>query len=274
VQLRAALPRLRLPGPILLGVIAFVAVLGISFFWLRDSGLFAVKKVTVTGVSSTQGEQVRSALTAAAEEMSTLHVHKQDLDDAVRGFSSVAGLKVQADFPHGMRIEVIERRPIAIVSLGGQNVPVGANGRLMRGLRADQPLPTIKATRLAAGDRVSDPGAVGAVNVLAQAPQQLRRRVERAYVGQKGLTLEVRDGPELIFGTSVAANAKWMAAARVLAEPSAAGAVYLDVRVPGRVAAGGLAEVPEPGTDPLALSPQPGSTNPQPQPENTPTLNP
>jgi cell division protein FtsQ len=132
----------------------------------------------------------------------------------------------------------------------------------------------VKATRIAPGDRVSDPVAVGAVTVLAQAPLPLRRRVSRAYAGPKGLTLDLRQGPLLYFGTPDAVAAKWMAAARVLAEPSAAGAVYLDVRVPGRVAAGGLGAVEEPDPDPLAPTPQVPSTNPQPQPENTASLNP
>ena len=47
-----------------------------------------------------------------------------------------------------------------------------------------------------------------------------------------------------MFGDGEDARAKWTAAARVLAEPSAAGATYLDLRIPGRVAAGGLAPVP------------------------------
>jgi hypothetical protein len=46
------------------------------------------------------------------------------------------------------------------------------------------------------------------------------------------------------------------------------------VRVPGRVAAGGLGAVEEPDPDPLAPTPQVPSTNPQPQPENTASLNP
>ena len=62
--------------------------------------------------------------------------------------------------------------------------------------------------------------------------------------------LDLRDGPDLIFGDARRAAAKWAAAARVLAEPSAAGATYLDLRVPERVAAGGLGPVPE--ADPAA----------------------
>jgi len=68
-------------------------------------------------------------------------------------------------------------------------------------------------------------------------------------------------GPQLFFGTSQRPVAKWMAAARVLAEPSSAGAVYLDVRVPERVAAGGLGVRPAVEADPLA----PGAVAPIPE---------
>jgi cell division protein FtsQ len=50
----------------------------------------------------------------------------------------------------------------------------------------------------------------------------------------------------------------------VLAESSAAGATYLDLRIPGRVAAGGLAPV----------TPAEDNLNPQPEAENSPTLDP
>ena len=52
--------------------------------------------------------------------------------------------------------------------------------------------------------------------------------------------VELRDGPELIFGDATHVRAKWIAATRVLADPEAAGATYIDVRLPGRPAAGGL----------------------------------
>jgi cell division protein FtsQ len=279
VQLSAVLPRPRhLPHPRvpvrLLAALALAIVTAAAWMWLRDSSLVAVRDVAVTGVSSSQGAEVRAALTAAADDMTTLHVREDDLREAVRRFSSVAGLRVETDFPHTLRIEVVERRPVAVVTLGSQVIAVGAGGRLMRGVRPTSPLPSVTATRIAPGDRLSDPAALTAIGVLAQAPLPLRRRVSRAYRGKQGLTLDLRQGPQLIFGDASDAAAKWQAAARVLAEPSAQGAVYLDVRVPGRVAAGGLGTAPEPETDPLALTPQATSPNPQPQPENTPSLNP
>ena len=54
------------------------------------------------------------------------------------------------------------------------------------------------------------------------------------------MVVRVKDGPELLFGTATAIAAKWAAAARVLADREAAGAKYVDVRIPGRPVAGGL----------------------------------
>ena len=67
------------------------------------------------------------------------------------------------------------------------------------------------------------------------------------------------EGPRLIFGGRSDARAKWAAAARVLAEPSAQGALYLDLRIRGRVAAGGVGPV-----DPDEEAAEDGTANPQP----------
>ena len=69
---------------------------------------------------------------------------------------------------------------------------------------------------------------------------------------------ELHDGPDLIFGSDGDAGAKWIAAARVLAESSSAGATYLDLRVPKLVAAGGVGPIePEPAPVSTAVPSQP-----------------
>ena len=73
------------------------------------------------------------------------------------------------------------------------------------------------------------------------APPALRPRLDPIEMrGQDGIVVQMRDGPELIFGDATRARAKWIAATRVLADPEAEGASYIDVRLPGRPAAGGL----------------------------------
>jgi cell division protein FtsQ len=253
----------RVPARAALVALGVAAVLIGGWLFVRDSSLVRVRDVYIVGVSSSQERQIRAALRDAALDSSTLHLDEDRLRLAVERFPSVAEVRAEPDFPHKLTIEVVEREPVAAVELGGVRVPVGAGGLVMRGVRADKQLPTLRARRLSAESRIKDDRALASVSVLAAAPVTLRQRVERAWWGRRGLMLDMRSGPDLVFGSDRSAKTKWAAAARVLAEPSAAGAVYLDVRVPERVAAGGLQPV-EAATE----------SNPQPQPENAVTLDP
>jgi cell division protein FtsQ len=234
-------------------VMAVAVLLAGGWVWLRDSSLARVKEVTVTGTTTSDGARIRSALERAARDMTTLHVREQALNDAVDPYPSVAGLRVHTDFPHEMEIEVLEHRPVAAIEVEGNRTPVSAEGLVLNGVRADGALPAIRRGRLPAG-RIDDARTRAALDIAAAAPEPLLARSERLSYGTDGLTIDLENGPPLVFGTPDDAAAKWAAAARVLAEPSAAGATYLDLRVPGRVAAGGLQPVPHDGE---AEDPQP-----------------
>jgi cell division protein FtsQ len=232
-------------------VLAGLAVGG--WLWVRDSSLAAVTDVRITGPTTSDEARIRFALESAARDMTTLHVREDVLHEAVDRFPSVAGLKVEKDFPHELSIEVLEHRPVAALEMDGRLTPVSAGGIILAGVRADDDVPTIKRDQIP-GTRVDDPRTRAALAVAAEAPDPLLARGERLWWGPEGLTMDMRDGPPLIFGSRDDVAAKWAAAARVLAEPSAAGATYLDLRVAGRVAAGGLGPVPQ---EPLAEDPQP-----------------
>jgi cell division protein FtsQ len=239
-------------------VILLAAVLGAGWLWARDSQFARVTNVRVTGATTSEESSIRAALETAAREMSTLHVRRDVLDDAVAPYPSVAGLRVKADFPHDLAIEVLEHRPVAALEVDGRRVPVSGGGIVLNGVQADRGLPSIRRNATPAGGRVDDPRTRAALAIAAAAPAALLVRSDRLRWGPKGLVADLQDGPPLVFGTSDDAAGKWAAAARVLAEPSAAGATYLDLRVPGRVAAGGIGPVPQeqPATDPGGV-PQP-----------------
>ncbi len=74
--------------------------------------------------------------------------------------------------------------------------------------------------------------------MLGAAPRMLLGWVERVYEGREGFTVAMRGGLLLYFGDATRPHAKWRSAARVLADPSSAGATYVDVRAPERPAAG------------------------------------
>ena len=179
-----------------------------------------------------------------------MHVDEGALRDAVRPFASVADLRIRPDFPHALRVEVVEHRPVALVQIGATKVPATGGGLLLEGVRADD-LPLVRAEDPAIADRVQEPRVLAALRVAAAAPAALEQRSERLFFGEGGIRLDLAGGPDLVFGDADAASDKWKAAARVLADDSSAGATYLDLRVAGLVAAGGVGPVePEPEPTP------------------------
>jgi cell division protein FtsQ len=222
----------------LLIVLAVVLVLAVGYrFWFRESSFVTVEQVKVTGLTTKDAPRVRAALASAAHTMTTLHVRRDDLRRAIAAYPVVRALQVRPDFPHGLTIRVIEHRPAALV--GG--LPVAGDGTILRGIPVEGRLPTIESRGSLHGNRLTDSAALHAAHVAGTAPAALRPRLELIEMrAQDGIVVQLRDGPELIFGDARQVRAKWIAATRVLADPQAEGASYIDVRLPGRPAAGGL----------------------------------
>jgi len=219
---------------------ALLLLTALYLLWFRDSGLVAVDRVSITGLSTEDAAEMRRALTDAAGDMTTLHVNEERLRRAVAAYPIVERLEVSADFPHTLRIRVVERRPAAVVEAGGSRIVVSGDGSVLEGLRDPGPLPVIRASARP-GERLRERASLRLVAVAGAAPAALTRRLRDVGVERgKGIVVHTRRGPELIFGGLRRIHAKWMAAARVLADAKARGSSYVDVRLPERPAAGGL----------------------------------
>ena len=226
----------------LLALAALSLVLAAGFqFWLRDSSLVAVEEVKISGLTTKDAPRVRIAIANAAEEMTTLHVDRDRLERVVEAYPVVRDLKVTPDFPHGLRVEVVEHVAAAMAVSDSGQVPVAGDGTLLRGLPVEGRLPTIAVDGMLGGDRLREGDGLAAAAVAGAAPALLRRRIDEvSRRADDGLVAELGEGPVLIFGSATQLPAKWAAAARVLADPDAKGASYVDLRIPGRPAAGGL----------------------------------
>jgi cell division protein FtsQ len=252
----AAMPRVRTPPRLpraAVWALAIFALLVGALMWLRDSSLVAVQRVTVVGLTGPEAQRVSAQLRDAALDMTTLHVRGDQLRSVVEPYPIVKDLRVSTDFPHGLKVTVVENTPVAMIVTDGGTTPVAADGRLLRGA-AQRQLPVVPLRVPPGGDHVIDATARGAIAALAAAPPALRQRVDRASTTpQGGLTFRLRSGPDLRFGGADRLAAKWAAAAAVLADPAAAGASYLDLRYPERPAAGAL-EDPATQRDPDAVN--------------------
>lgn len=252
----------RLRRPFLIAAVAGVA-LGSLFLWFRDSPLVAVETVTVTGLTTGEAPRVKAALVAAARDMTTLHVRVDEMERAASPYAVVKSIRAVPDFPHGLRIEVTEHRPVAVIRPpeGGAPVPVAADGTLLRGLVVDHALPDLRADGLPAADRVTEAQALDRLSVIAAAPGPLARRIRTVVEERgKGAVALMRGGPAVVLGAVAGLRTKWESAARVLADPSSQGASYVDVRIPERPAAGGL-DASEPGVVQGGEQPLPAQAN-------------
>jgi cell division protein FtsQ len=233
--------------------------------WFRDSSLVAVERVEVRGLTSSEAPQAREALISTARSMSTLHLDKARLERAVAGYPSIGALRVSADFPHALRIQVVERHPAALAVAARSRAPVAGDGALLRDLSVKKDsLPVVKVRGELPQTRLGPGPALRAAQVAGVAPEALRPRlIDVGETADRGIVVRVRRGPELVFGSPTRLRAKWTAAARVLADPAARGATYVDLRLPERPAAGGLEAdslVPvAPAGDPAPQAPSPAT---------------
>jgi cell division protein FtsQ len=233
------LPFARRRTRVILGIAVLLAVLAPLAFWLRNSSLVGVRDVSVTGIHGAQATQITRALQAAGQDMTTLHVREDALLEAVAAYPVVRSLRAQTDVPHGLRIAINAYEPVAAVTAGAGLTAVAGDGTLLRG-SATRGLPVVSIRAKRGGDRLGRGDALGAVRLLAAAPRALRARVQRLFLGPRGLTTTMDDGPKIYFGGAARPGAKWGAAAQVLASSTSRGAAYLDLRVPERPVAGGL----------------------------------
>jgi hypothetical protein len=137
-----------------------------------------------------------------------------------------------------MEIQVLEQPPVAVLAVNGRRTVVAADGVLLGSSFPSGALPTLATSESVSGQRVRGWETLSALTVLGAAPGPLLKAVERVFFGPKGLTVSMRNGLVAYFGDATRPHAKWLALASVLLAPGAAGASYVDVRLPERPAAG------------------------------------
>jgi cell division septal protein FtsQ len=228
-----AWPQLR--NRLIVAALILAALTAAYMFWFRDSSMVAIEKVNVTGAAVAPGVEER--LTSAATGLSTLHLDRGAIEDAVADDPSVVALKIDTDFPHGITIDVESRTPAGWVDAGGGTLLAADGTVLATGAEQPDGIPEI-----AGGDPGGDRAGgeeLAAARVLGAVPGPLQEQVVKASVDDgHGVVAELNGGIELRFGSPGNADQKWEAAAAVLADPKLTSATYIDLSVPSRPVVG------------------------------------
>lgn len=198
-------------------LVAAVAVaLGVGGWLALNSSLVDVREVTVEGTSRLSTAQVLAAAHVTGGG-SLFRVNSAAIEQRVEQLRPVASASVTRQWPHGILIRVVERRPVAVVTGPGPAMLLDADGvafapapagsahaRLVQ-VRVEEPVPGS-----------GEPAARAAIRVLDALPSPLRRRVSSMQApAPTDVRLQLRDGRTVVWG-SAAANATKVAVLRSL----------------------------------------------------------
>jgi cell division protein FtsQ len=223
-------------------LLAFALLGGVllSIVVARETSLFGVRTIEVTGANGIVQRQVEHAL-AGREGKSLVGLDLGAARIDVAALPTVAAVEFDRAYPHTLRVTVVPERPVAVVRQGADAFVVSERGRVIAHVeRTAQPtlarIWVSKEVRLEPGEHVEGDVKTAVRAVAPLAGVDFPSRVV-SVTTTDGLTLRLRSGLELRLGDTSDVDLKLAVAGRVL-RLLPAGAGYLDVSVPDRPVAG------------------------------------
>lgn len=218
----------------LAGLLATVLVIGFAVYAVYFSSWLEVEETEVVGESQlSEREILRAADVPMGEQLA--RVNTTSIERRVQALATVETVGVSRQWPHGIRIEVVERTPIAVIArASGGYTQIDAEGVTFGGVsEPPQDLPQIRTGPGA--DKAALTEAAGVVSALSSEVSALVGHVEVASVDE--VLLHLRDGRTVHWGSADSSSEK----AQVLLaffEAEEAGEIdparVYDVSVPGR----------------------------------------
>lgn len=223
-------------------LVAFAAVAAIvgGYFAARETSMFAVQRIEVTGARPSVLQRVDAAL-APLDGTSLLGLNTADIDARLSPLRDVSLVSYDRAFPHTAKIVVSAERPVAVLRRGSQAWIVTERGRVLEPLTdpresslpriwaADAPVPGAGA--LLTADEALQPARL--LGGVLSANPDLFARVRDARFADGDLSLTLESGTEIRLGDADDLALQLAVAERVLAA-TGPGMHYVDVSVPER----------------------------------------
>ena len=216
--------------------LGIVAVAAGGYAIARETPLFAIHRIDVTGGTAAVDAKVARALEPFAGK-SLVGLDGAAVLRRADSLPTIVSTTYDRAFPNTLRVTIVPERAVAVLRGGTAAWVVSARGRIMRAMGAHGAplLPRIwlaKATTGRVGEIVPLELGRATVGALASAGA-LASRVASASLTDGTLVFHLRSGLELVLGSPMNVALKAAVAAKVLAAlPS--GTALLDVSLPDR----------------------------------------
>lgn len=127
------------PAAILLLLIAGIVFVSLSGYQTATaSSFFDLKNVDVRGIDRTPKDDIVRVVNAAVEKMGVWNADLSDIKLKVEKFPFIKSVSVSRALPTGIRINVVERVPVAIVKLSSGNFLVDGEGNVLSPVKANE----------------------------------------------------------------------------------------------------------------------------------------
>ena len=210
----------------------------LAYIGARETPLFALRSITITGAPPRVAAHVREAL-RPLEGRSLLALGPDDVERRMAGLSDVSRVTVDRAFPHTLRLVVTPAHSVAVLRQGSSAWIVSSDAEVIRTahLFAAPKLPRVwvpRTSSIETGAPLADPDAERAVRSLAVARGAgFGARVALVRSTDNELTFVLASGAEIRLGDTTSLALKLAVAQRVLALLGG-GRAYVDVSVPAR----------------------------------------
>jgi cell division protein FtsQ len=234
--------RLLPSGRALLGGFALLAAAIVAYAVARETAMFALRSIEITGAPPRVVAHVRAAL-RPLQGRSLVALSAGDVTSRLAGLPDVAAVSSDRDFPHTLRVHVIAAHSIAVLRRGVSAWIVSSDGRVVRevGVGVAPKLPRVwipTASSVDVGSPLADADAARAVRAIAQARRErFGTRISVVRATDQELTFVLSSGTEVRLGDTTSLGLKIAVARRLLAVAGAK-STYVDVSVPTRPIAG------------------------------------
>ncbi|QYC40690.1 Cell division protein FtsQ [Nonomuraea coxensis DSM 45129] len=178
-------------------VLLTAGVVGTAAWLVFFSPVLGVRSVEIVGNITVPKEHIeQKAAVADLHPLATVDL--AGVQARVLGIRQLASAKVDRVWPGTLRIEVVEREPVAAVPAGDKVAIVDGRGVVIE-IRQEAPplLPVLRVDNPSA----ADPATVAALQVIQAVPDAIAPKVRQVRAGTaEGVTLELSDGRTVVWG--------------------------------------------------------------------------
>ena len=220
-----------------MGVSATLVLAAVAFILLVRTSLLSVSHIEISGTREFSHDDVlRAAGIRAGQPI--LGVNEGRSEGRLETSPWVESARVATDWPHVVRIEIVERQAVASVPTDDNRwAKVDKNGVVLSvatGQPPSLPVPIgIKAPAAGPGAKL-DPSSSAMVEALTIMPPSLRPLVTQIQNDRSVMLLTLNTGTTIRLGDATKLGEKLLAAATVVSNSDPKTLVLLDVTVPER----------------------------------------